>query len=976
MVTRSDRPTLARYEILGRLASGGMGEVWLARAGGRAGFEKLVALKTIRNDTGAVAATEMFLREARVAALLGHPNCVQVFDLAEEAGTYVIAMEYIDGLSFARVLRRAEQRNLPIPIPVVARIAMDVASGLDYAHTLKDSTGRPLGLVHRDISLENILITFSGQTKIVDFGIAKASAVAVEHTETGQLKGKYAYMSPEYLRGEPIDARADLFALGVVVFRALTRRKPFDGDTDVHVTTAIISTTPAPRVRDLRPDVSEPLDDVVATMLAKNPRERFDNARAMRSALVAAVPDAADIDAVGAYMTALWSEDDEDRVAVRRLIAGEHSSSSAVLSATPPSADFGRSPIATQRAPRASSVAETVPGPNMRTVRDAEPPQHPRPRRRSTLPVALAIGAAIAAGTVYIVTRTSGSSPHAVAPPIHDAVVAIAARSDAGPKDSGNPAHERVAVLPFVATGTAPPPNYIVSGLRDALTQTLAQLAEVTLATDKATEGAAAAPPDRIGRSLGVGAIVTGHVASADEHLQIDVAVIDTASGRQLWSKHYSGLTPDLLTLEDQLNRDVIAALGITPSTDEAARLLDHATESYDAYELYLEGRTASRDVDEKTSQQAGIKLYEQALAKDPRFALAYAAISENALRIYERTRLATWSTRALSAAQQAAQLDDKLAAVHTALGNVYRRIGRTAEAIAELRTATQLEPGSDDAYRHLGSTYLKIGRTAEAIAAYQQAIAANPYFFANYGALSVAYGRTGEIEKAIALDQKMIELVPDNPTAYNELGTDYRRLGKQELALEALQKSVSIHAIPEALSNLGTIYGEQGDTAKSIAMFEKALALMPHDAKTIGGLADANWWGGKQQAANALYEKAIAKAISELAITPRDADLRGLLATWYAKRGDAAHADKMIASARAIDKTDTDIMYYEVVIRAVEHRFKDALRGLDGVLASGVRLPYVAADPEPCGAAQGFPTSHRCSTSMPSRSRASRGNR
>ena len=324
------RTRLTKYDILGALASGGMADVWLARVSGPAGFNKLIVVKTIRpNLAGDPAFVNMLFHEARVAAMLNHPNCVQIFDVGEDGGTAYIAMEFIDGFTLARVLRQAELKRLALPVPLLARILMDAASGLDHAHHLADAEGKPAGLVHRDVSLANILVSFGGQTKVVDFGIAKAvrQHALGENTQVGILKGKAGYMAPEYLLGNPIDARADLFALGVVLYRSLTGARPFRGETDAEIADAVMFRQPVPP-RKLRPQLSAELEAVVLKALAKQPAERFESARAMRKAIERAVGRAADTDDVATAMERLWPVGDAERSSVQTLASGaprEHS---------------------------------------------------------------------------------------------------------------------------------------------------------------------------------------------------------------------------------------------------------------------------------------------------------------------------------------------------------------------------------------------------------------------------------------------------------------------------------------------------------------------------------------------------------------------------------------------------------------------------------------------------------------------------
>jgi eukaryotic-like serine/threonine-protein kinase len=194
------------YQLIKRLAAGGMAQIYLARQKGPEGFEKLLVVKRILPH---LAENEefvrMFLDEARIAARLNHPNIVQIYNLGAQGDSYFIAMEYIHGEDVRRVWKRADRLGMPMPSPLVCRVIIDACSGLDYAHKRVDQTGRPLGIVHRDVSPQNILATFEGGVKVVDFGIAKAADQATV-TRSGVLKGKYSYMSPEQASGPPASA--------------------------------------------------------------------------------------------------------------------------------------------------------------------------------------------------------------------------------------------------------------------------------------------------------------------------------------------------------------------------------------------------------------------------------------------------------------------------------------------------------------------------------------------------------------------------------------------------------------------------------------------------------------------------------------------------------------------------------------------------------------------------------------------------
>ncbi|MFW5878312.1 MAG: serine/threonine protein kinase, partial [Myxococcota bacterium] len=275
---------LGKYRLLKKLASGGMGEIWLARQQGLAGFDRLAVVKKILEHLSKSRKfVEMFLDEARLAAQLSHPHIVQIFDLGKDGDIYYIAMEYVHGENLRMVNRTASRSGRPAPPPIVARVISQACEALHYAHTRTDDTGTPLGIVHRDVSPQNLLLSYEGQIKVVDFGIAKAVGRMTE-TKTGDLKGKTVYMSPEQIRGGVIDARTDVFAMGIVLWELVTGRRLYNQETDFLVMQAICD-EPPPSPREVRRDVPEELEEVVLTALQKKPQDRFQSANEMHMAL-------------------------------------------------------------------------------------------------------------------------------------------------------------------------------------------------------------------------------------------------------------------------------------------------------------------------------------------------------------------------------------------------------------------------------------------------------------------------------------------------------------------------------------------------------------------------------------------------------------------------------------------------------------------------------------------------------------------
>jgi TonB family protein len=274
-VAPSGPDRFGQYELLERIASGGMAELFRARRSGVEGFQKIVAIKKILphiadNDEFIT----MFADEAKVAAQLNHPNIVHIYDLGKiEAGGYFIAMEYVEGTDLRTILRSGREVGSPLPIPLAVYVASKVASALDYAHRRRDARGEELRIVHRDVSPQNILISHEGEIKLCDFGIAKADR-KVSRTESGALKGKLQYMSPEQAWGKPIDHRSDLFSLGCVLHEMLTGERLFRGESDMAVLELVRKADVPPPSR-INPDVPAALDQIVLKALAREPEDRY-----------------------------------------------------------------------------------------------------------------------------------------------------------------------------------------------------------------------------------------------------------------------------------------------------------------------------------------------------------------------------------------------------------------------------------------------------------------------------------------------------------------------------------------------------------------------------------------------------------------------------------------------------------------------------------------------------------------------------
>jgi len=278
--------TSQRYRPLYKLDAGGMAEVYVAEAESMAGFKKKVAIKRILpgliKDQRFV---RMFLDEARLSLRLNHANVVSVFDIGESDNTYFIVMDFVHGTNLKALLEYQAKKGGVMPVPLVTWILNEILKGLAYAHNLSDSeTGRPIGIVHRDISPPNILVSWNGEVKLTDFGLAKATT-QLESTDPGVVKGKYSYLSPEAARAEEIDHRADLFSAGILAFEMLTGRRLFRGKND-YQTIALVRACEVPSIRSYNPAVPPDLEAVIMKALAKDINDRYADADAFGDALM------------------------------------------------------------------------------------------------------------------------------------------------------------------------------------------------------------------------------------------------------------------------------------------------------------------------------------------------------------------------------------------------------------------------------------------------------------------------------------------------------------------------------------------------------------------------------------------------------------------------------------------------------------------------------------------------------------------
>ena len=432
---------VGRYELLRRLAIGGMAELHLACATGVAGFQKVVVLKRVLPHLAADAEfVRMFLDEARLAAHLDHPNVVQVQDSGETGGEYYYAMEYVHGRN-ARELLGAASHAGGMPLEVALTIAIGVASALDHAHRRVDLEGRPLELVHRDVSPSNVLVSYDGAVKLTDFGIAKA-ATRNHETMAGTMKGKIGYMSPEQCRGEEVDRRSDIFSLGVVLFELTTCERLFYADNDFAVLNRVVSGVfdrPSQRVPGYPPE----LEEIVLRALATDRDQRYDGADELRRALEGFAHDRRlrlGAEPVAAWLRSMFGAPPYPRVELREPVE-------AAIDQAPTLVLVDDEPTVARLAPAVDDGIATV------ALPVASPPAVQRRASRGWIAAAAAMLVAASVGAWWL---APSSAPAPASPELPAPSTIVPAPSPGPAATASTPIPEAVVASPTIDAPPAP----------------------------------------------------------------------------------------------------------------------------------------------------------------------------------------------------------------------------------------------------------------------------------------------------------------------------------------------------------------------------------------------------------------------------------------------------------------------------------------------------------------------------------------
>jgi eukaryotic-like serine/threonine-protein kinase len=768
--------TLGHYRIEAKVGEGGMGVVYKALD---THLDRRVAIKVLRPETLADPERKWrFVREAKSASALNHPNIITVYDIETSSGLDFIAMEYVRGRTLDQLIGRKG-----LALGEALNYGIQAADALAKAHAA--------GIVHRDFKPVNIMVTDEGRVKIMDFGLAKlidsgqadgSATTEAAHgdvgsqTETGAILGTVAYMSPEQAEGKPVDSRSDIYSFGSVLYEMLTGRRPFQRDTKLATWTAILREEPTP-ISEIVRGTSPELERIIARCLRKDPFRRFQHMSDLKIAL----------------------EELKEESEARR-----------------------------------------------RTPETAVPLAKPR-RLRLSLWVGMAL-----IGLVVLIGYVVWFHPvHPKAEPSPSSSASVPVASSRGT--------DSLAVLPFVNGSADLQAEYLSDGIAESLINQLSQLPDlkVIARTTAFRYKGNDIDPKRIGHDLGVQAVVTGKVVQRADVLVIQADLVRVADGSQLWGNQYTRKPSDIFAVQEEISREIVKTLRPRLSGNQQLLLTKRHTENTEAYHLYLKGNYSWNKRTEEDLKQ-GIEYFQQAIAKDPNFALAYAGLAgcygvlagsyRNPNQFYPQAR---------AYAKKALEIDKTLAEAHTALAGVkaYHDWDLPGAEI-EFKRAIELNPNYPTAHQRYSLLLTWMGRAEESLVEVRRALELDPVSLAINTSLGTRLYYARQYDQALEQFQKTLKLDPNFFNTRVELAAVYVEKGMHEQALAELARSRSREA---ALPSVGYVYARSGrrSEAESVLAELKELSkkryVSPVDVAAIyAGLGERDQafaWLGKGSA-------------------------------------------------------------------------------------------------------------------------------
>jgi serine/threonine-protein kinase len=776
--------TIGHYKIISPLGVGGMGEVYLAHD---TVLERKIALKLLPVAfTRDRARVSRFQQEARAASALNHPNIVIIHEVGQIDDRHFIATEFIDGETLRQHLTgpvmftggNGSQSGTSLKLGDVLNIGIQIADALAAAHEA--------GIVHRDIKPENIMLRRrDGYVKVLDFGLAKLNEIspvndleaptkAQVKTSAGVVMGTANYMSPEQARGEQVDARADVWSFGVVLYEMVAGCAPFDRSTPSEVIALILEREPPPLARYAR-DVPAELERIISKALTKDREERYQTAKDL---LV-------DLRRLKQKLTV---EGELERTAA----PGVRSTSAEIK----PS-DAGKLVSTTRGAAASVAVEDSRATANLKYIK----------RHKRVFLVALsALILALASWGYWLYVNRLGAV--------------------------NSTAIESIAVLPFVNASQDPNVDYLSDGIAESLMNSLSQLPTLKVMSRNTAFRYKGREQDvqKVGTEQNVRAVLTGSVKQVGDQIVINVSLDDALDSHHIWGEQYVRKFADILTVQREIAQEVSSSLRLKLTrVEQQKRVNKQYTENPEAYQLYLRGRYYWNKRTPEGINKA-IEFFQQAVEKDPSYALAYAGLADcyvvpaNPLPPKEKM------PKAREAAKRALGIDDTLAEAHTTLARVLTVYDWDwSGAEKEFKRAIELDPRSAEAHQWYGGYFQAMGQLDESLVERKRAQELEPLSLIMYFELGQGLYRARKYDQAIEQFQKGLELDPSFPSFYVFLPAAYEQKGMYEDAIASFQKAIPLtrgHAKSLVLAGLGHVYAVSGKKVEARKLLNELESL------------------------------------------------------------------------------------------------------------------------------------------------------